>query len=457
MPTTRRQSQTQKNRVAAIRSPSVSSIRSPAGSTASIFSPPSGDESDSISACTGDSRYKSIRPSILKQLAEDIEANGGIGAFIKTDKTAKDQRLCRLLNQDEDTYGKRGDPLRRDLQNKCNYWIKLFQKGRYSEKVLKRYEVLSFEAREALNKQETKKKDSKEDSESLSSSSSSSLSSVEDTKKTAENTTSQEQEKPPVQLKIPKPQLVLYTPKATVMSSSPRKAIPNGAFSIHVDLERPENNREVYVYEVDEIEGVGSYRNKVYKGFYILFQVDVRYPRDDPRNAWYTLKIISPNQVLLKMPGCHYAMQNNEDREQLNKHLPESVSKSIDKKRNDYAKRRNNGEAGFKYLVLTFPECQPGTEIPVELTTTPIYEKATDEQWAKFESFPIPFRKDLSKDLDISSMKCSSCGSYPNVGKEVWGGFALAMKDTAPNQVGAVDDSGESDVAAMIRLRGGLF
>jgi hypothetical protein len=185
--------------------------------------------------------------------------------------------------------------------------------------------------------------------------------------------------------------------------------------------------------------------------------VDVRYPRDDPRNAWYTLKIISPNQVLLKMPGCHYAMQNNEDREQLNKHLPESVSKSIDKKRNDYAKRRNNGEAGFKYLVLTFPECQPGTEIPVELTTTPIYEKATDEQWAKFESFPIPFRKDLSKDLDISSMKCSSCGSYPNVGKEVWGGFALAMKDTAPNQVGAVDDSGESDVAAMIRLRGGLF
>jgi hypothetical protein len=365
---------------------------------------------------------------------------------VEKSATAKEQIFSRLLNQDEDTYGKRGDPLRRDLQNKCNYWIKLFQKGKYTQKVLKRYGVLSFESREALNEKETKKDD-------IESSSSSSSSLISD-KPAKKNPT--EEDKPPVERKIPKPQKVCNN-KATVMSSSPRKAVPNGAFPIQVDLERPENNREVYVYEVDEIEGVGPYTNKVYKGFYILFQVDVRYLRDDPKNSWYTLKVISPNQALFKMPGRHYAMQNNEDRDHLNQNLPEPVSRSIDKKRNDYAKRRNNGEAGFKYLVLTFPECQPGTEVPLELTTTPIYDKATDEQWAKYESFPIPFRKDLSKNAVVSSQACPACGSYPNVGKEVWGGFALAMKDNTPNQVGAVDDAGESDVAAMIRSRGGLF
>lgn len=434
------------------------------------------EDTDSISACSGDSRYKSIRPSILKQLAEDIETSGGIASFIKSERERKDQKLSRLLNDNEEAYGKRGDPLRRDIQQKVNYWILLFRKGRYKEKVLERYDVESFEAREALKKrepqekQETKENQSAEDrsdSDGNSSVSSEENQEEEVQEDQAQEDQAQEEEEdkkpaaqpiqavpsPPSEIKISnRKQQDLET-----MSSSPRKAIPNGAHHVAVDLEYPERNREVYVYEVDELVGVGSFQNQVFKGFYVLFPIEARYVRDDPRNVWYSLKVVSPNQALLKMPGAHYAMQSNDDRKNFNQFLPESVVKSIDKKRNDYVRRRKNGEAGWKYILLTFPECQPGTEFPLELTTSPINEKATEEQWAKFESFPISFRKEISIDWTASAIQCSACSGYPNVSKEQWGGFAIAMKNTNPNMIGAVEEEGESDVAAMLRQRGGLF
>lgn len=89
------------------------------------------DDASVITSCSGDSRLL-IRPTILQALADEIESNGGLQVFLD----CKEHKLSKLLDKDEGTFGKKGDPLRRQLQLKVLYWKRLFKKGHYATRVL---------------------------------------------------------------------------------------------------------------------------------------------------------------------------------------------------------------------------------------------------------------------------------------------------------------------------------
>jgi hypothetical protein len=135
-----------KNRVVVARPP-----KSPA--------PPSSTHRDSDSesvlsqASSASSQRSGLPIFIQKQLAQDIEEAGGIKVF----KENSSQLLSVLCNENEDVYGKRGDPIRSKITKKVLGWKQLDQ-GSYVEKVLNRLQVKSAETLQfELHKQNTKK------------------------------------------------------------------------------------------------------------------------------------------------------------------------------------------------------------------------------------------------------------------------------------------------------------
>jgi hypothetical protein len=97
-----------------------------------------------------------IAQYVLKQLAKDIEAGGGIKAFAKN-STGYNQGLSNLCDQREEAYGKRGDQLRNRIQKKVYRWQILDKEGKYDSKVLNLFQVKSFATLQADQKKEKKK------------------------------------------------------------------------------------------------------------------------------------------------------------------------------------------------------------------------------------------------------------------------------------------------------------
>lgn len=84
----------------------------------------------------------------LKQLAEDIEENGGIQNLIGSKHT-----LRRLLDKHPERYGNQTDPLRTKIRNKVYKWQQKHKEGKYASDVLNALEVKS-----AANRAKEKKK-----------------------------------------------------------------------------------------------------------------------------------------------------------------------------------------------------------------------------------------------------------------------------------------------------------
>lgn len=84
--------------------------------------------------------------SLQKALAEEIEANGGIGTF----SGQYNQKLSTILNiqhQSSSVFGRKGDPIRKKLQQKVLAWQKLHEKGLYESQVLLFFKVQSSQSR----------------------------------------------------------------------------------------------------------------------------------------------------------------------------------------------------------------------------------------------------------------------------------------------------------------------
>jgi hypothetical protein len=101
------------------------------------------EEQESVGSNTSNGSDRGIAGHILKQLAKDIEAAGGIKLFTKEGKNL-DQALCFLCDHRQETYGKRGQPLRSQITKKVYRWQILDKEGRYDSKVLNFYQVKSF-------------------------------------------------------------------------------------------------------------------------------------------------------------------------------------------------------------------------------------------------------------------------------------------------------------------------
>jgi hypothetical protein len=121
----------------------------------------------------GSSARKELPFFLLKQLAQDIEDFGGLKTFKGTGSA---QDLCKLCNQREDLYGKRGESLREKITKKVFRWKELEDQGLYVENVLNRFGVRSFQNQKKQEKDPggTRKKSIEESLAELSISSSSS-------------------------------------------------------------------------------------------------------------------------------------------------------------------------------------------------------------------------------------------------------------------------------------------
>ena len=99
------------------------------------------EESSFSSASTTSSRQPGLDPFIQKAVAEVIESNGGIAKF----KAKGEHTLSRLLDEDLDTFGKRGDKRRVHISKYVNRWAG--DPTKYESKVLNRWQIVSSKHR----------------------------------------------------------------------------------------------------------------------------------------------------------------------------------------------------------------------------------------------------------------------------------------------------------------------
>jgi hypothetical protein len=111
--------------------------------------------------------------NIQKELAQDIERAGGIKLL-----SANEQSLSHLCNSREDIYGRRGHPLRQQIQKKVYRWKGLDQSNQYVDRVLNRLGVKSTENLKQAEKKNLPLDKADEDVSDSESSSDSSLSST---------------------------------------------------------------------------------------------------------------------------------------------------------------------------------------------------------------------------------------------------------------------------------------
>jgi hypothetical protein len=88
-------------------------------------------------------RSRGLPHHICKELANDIEAAGGIHNFDRWNSRACEQ----LCNTKPLSYGASNSALRRQIQNKVAYW-KSFSKSQYKEKVLFAFGIVPLDDRE---------------------------------------------------------------------------------------------------------------------------------------------------------------------------------------------------------------------------------------------------------------------------------------------------------------------
>ena len=119
----------------------------------------------SSSVSTSSTSRTPLPLNVQKQLAEDIESEGGIRLFAGSGSSDL-HLLERLCNTREDTYGVRGDPLRRKIQQKVYRWANSDKKGQYQKKVL---DKLGVKSNAQLKEEEAKRNDSDENHSSISS------------------------------------------------------------------------------------------------------------------------------------------------------------------------------------------------------------------------------------------------------------------------------------------------
>jgi hypothetical protein len=413
-----------------------------------------GDTEDSVTTPRNGAAGITLQPDLLKQLAIDIERSGGIERIVDI---GKKKVLARLLDQDCNTYGKQGDPIRRKIQDKVFYWKKLYAKGQYVQKVLDKLgvEERSYGPERAplpppvkldvtLNVQERK---------NLSELISSSDLQVEGTKLRSGSTANQT-DKPNLKSSGDRKDSDI-APLSSLLEYHTKTAIPHGAHYITVDTERPDNNREVYVFPCSGLKGVNAYKDREFDGYFIALPVDPRIILSEKKTNFYSCRVIHPNKVLLKMPSMHYALTNNDDRVQFNDVVPESVGKALDIRRNDFMAHYE--ERKFKYLVLIFPETEGKSGDPVHLTVQPIFEDAGEDNECEFEMIDIKYSKDEKRTLQEANTICPTCQGHPLLGQEFWAGFTVATKAVASNLGGEEKSNNQSANARKLLSRGGFF
>ena len=223
------------------------------------------------------------------------------------------------------------------------------------------------------------------------------------------------------------------TPKTSSMSEAQcRHPSADDVEQIYVNINRPEKNREVMIYQLENMKGANdSY--SYFHGFAILMMMDIRVFFLDKKTEWYKAWIYSSNSIMLRVPSFVYTLLYN--REQVGNVVDDELSNALDNARIDF--QENEPYHKWKHLELVFNDANGN---PIELSSKSIYNKAGDEEKLKLEMFPVEYTHD-----QITGMKV-----------EHWIMWKVARLDTSAQKKGKLDNPDESEGwAALQNLLGG--
>jgi hypothetical protein len=342
--------------------------------------------------------------ALQKQLAEDIEARGGIKKFIARSSKQKVRSLCESNTAD---YGTLGDPVRRQIANKIYKWKELYKKGLYEDRVINFLGVI----RPQLITDVSGGGDSDESGSSLSSSGSDSeagtitrsLSRAQDTGRTPirqtttqtqtprhsqTRTTKHSQSQTPSRSSIEIPRFQLSLNDTEVRSEAMDRncktshAIPSDAELIRVNTMCPERNGPVMVFPVNGLESVET--NKVYPGFIIMFETDLRFAFDSQKDGveYFSARVIAPNKLLIRLPSWPYCLFTDKDRSMLAAHLKPNFMNALDAKRNSFAD--NKEQRMWRHYLLEFEQHH-------QLSAKVIFKEAGDDDLLPSQIIPIKY------------------------------------------------------------------
>jgi hypothetical protein len=303
----------------------------PSGVRAVQFDSPFPDYVSMASAASATSVNPGLDLPLQKQLAEDIEANGGLEKFISQKGSGYNSVLASFLDTKPEVYRPRGDPIRHQIQNRVYKWKNLFKNGKYVEKVLNDLQVKSYQYRLAsgLISVDDDLLDIDESDSSLSGGSDSDAGTIDRSVRRTVRRTKQTKFKMPTKpFKGPQAPLEPIHLSLQVLSveedsaehamSSPRRdfpQVPSDSQRIKVNLQNPEKNGPFTILPVADFTGVE--KNKMYPGFSIFMETDIRYSFDSRKDGqeYFLAKVCLSNFILIRVPSWDYCLMDNGDRD----------------------------------------------------------------------------------------------------------------------------------------------
>jgi len=201
------------------------------------------------------------------------------------------------------------------------------------------------------------------------------------------------------------------------MSSPSRTIMPRDTIQIPVHPTKPEANREVTVFQVENIPGV---RNKkaFYHGYFIALPIDWRWYLDDDKTEHVKARVFTDNSVMLTMPAFDYTLLHDRDTITMtNTEKMGYIQDGMDNARHNFTEDKSRRM--YKHLLLEFPADQT-------LNASEIYADAGDNQELEIDFLEV-----------CCNHKSWSTSERHNVN---YAGFTVARTDVDATKKGKVDN-----------------
>jgi hypothetical protein len=155
---------------------------------------------------------------------------------------------------------------------------------------------------------------------------------------------------------------------------------------IEANVNCPEANREVTLYQVINIVGVVKTEER-YHGYSIHLPIDMRWTLDDDTVDHYSARVWKDDSILIRIPAMEYTVLHN--REEFNASVTkENVVDAVDHSRHEFVNNKDNRE--WQYLLLQFPAGHV-------LSSKVIFEDAGDSEELDYDLVDVAIKhKDLA-------------------------------------------------------------
>jgi hypothetical protein len=137
------------------------------------------------------------------------------------------------------------------------------------------------------------------------------------------------------------------------MGAKTEQDLPADAEIIQVNLAYPEKNGPFTIFSAHDFEGIE--KNKVYPGFAIFIEHDVRYSLDSKRDEveYYNARVFSPTKLLIRVPSWEYCLSSTSDWRCFVGHVQPNLMNAIDAARNKFHQEEKETRM-WRHYVLDF-------------------------------------------------------------------------------------------------------